>query len=179
MLFPLLIWLLASIHLPEKNESTPLTSDEQKLALAINSYRKTLGLKSVPISNALTKVAQLHAADLKAFPPKEPCNMHSWSANGKWTPCCYTPDHKQAQCMWLKPSELTDYAGNGYEISAFNTAPQVDWLAQWKKSIGHNQVITNQSIWKEVEWKAMGLAIRPPYAVVWFGKEEDKTGAKE
>lgn len=156
-----------------------MTSEEQKLFAAINAYRKSLGLSAIAYSSSLTVVSQFHAADLKAFPPEKPCNMHSWSANGKWAPCCYTPDHKEAKCMWLKPSELTHYTGHGYEISAFNTAPDVDWLSQWKKSTSHHQVIVNQSIWKQVEWKAMGLAIRAPYAVVWFGKEEDKSTGKE
>lgn len=75
--------------------------------------------------------------------------------------------------MWLKPKELAGYEGHGYEISAMNTAPEVDWLSQWKRSGSHHEVLTNRGIWKQVEWKAMGVAIRKPYAVVWFGKEED------
>lgn len=54
-----------------------------------------------------------------------------------------------------------------------NTDPNVDWLAQWKRSPGHHDVIINKGIWKIAEWKAIGLAIRPPYAVVWFGMSED------
>lgn len=175
ILLHLLLCTIISCYTGEKATPTEMTSEEQKLFAAINSYRKSLGLNSVPFSPSLTSVAQMHATDLKAFPPEKPCNMHSWSANGQWIPCCYTPDHKEAKCMWLKPSELTGYRGHGYEISAFNTAPDVDWLAQWKKSTSHHQVLINQSIWKQVEWKAMGLAIRAPYAVVWFGKEEDNS----
>ena len=55
--------------------------------------------------------------DNKPDAPPE-CNLHSWSDKGPWSACCYTPDHAQAQCMWDKPSELTNYPGNGYEISA-------------------------------------------------------------
>ena len=38
-------------------------------------------------------------------------SMHSWSANGSWTPCCYTADHARKECMWNKPGEITGGAG--------------------------------------------------------------------
>lgn len=150
-----------------------MSEEETLLYQEITQYRISLGLPAIPFSKSLGKVARLHAQDLMTYPPKAPCNMHSWSKNGKWKSCCYTPDHKQAVCMWNKPKELSSYPGNGYEISAMNTSPDVDWLAQWKNSTPHHQVIVNQGIWKGKTWNAMGIGIRKPYAVVWFGMEED------
>lgn len=169
----LLIW--AGIRNPayESDKDLKISTEEVQLLKQINAYRKQIGLASIPWSEKLATVARLHAEDLQKFPPKAPCNMHSWSENGNWTPCCYTPDHSEAACMWNKPKELTDYPGNGYEISAMNTAVQVDWLGQWQKSKGHHQVLINEGIWKGKSWKAMGLAIPKPYAVVWFGLEID------
>jgi len=172
-LLVLMLVIICSWTGSTRQVSEKLNKEEEKLLSEINTYRKSLGLNKIKLSAKLTKVAQVHALDLKNYPPKAPCNMHSWSGNGEGKQCCYTSDHKNPNCMWDKPNELTGYAEKGYEISAMNTAPNVDWLAQWKKSKGHHQVIINQGIWKQVEWKAIGLAIRPPYAVVWFGTLED------
>lgn len=175
-MFPFLIFfsiLNAFIFEPKVADIVPLAANEKKLLSDINSYRKRLGLNEIKLSLKLTKVAQLHAEDLKKFPPKGKCNMHSWSGNGEGKACCYTADHKNPNCMWDKPKELAGYDEKGYEISAMNTAPDVDWLAQWKRSSGHHQVIINQGIWKSVDWQAIGIAIRPPYAVVWFGTLSD------
>jgi len=172
-LFVLFCLILCSWTGTNKLISEKMNSDEEKLLSEINKYRKSLGLNKIAFSDKLTKVAQIHAADLKNHPPKGDCNMHSWSGIGEGKQCCYTSDHKNPNCMWDKPMELTGYAEKGYEISAMNTSGDVDWLAQWKKSKGHHQVIINQGIWKQVEWNAIGVAIRPPYAVVWFGTLED------
>jgi hypothetical protein len=147
--------------------------EEEKLVSDLNNYRKSLGLPTIPYSAKLTKVAQIHATDLVINPPKGKCNLHSWSGKTEGSACCYTADHKNAECMWNKPEEITGYKEKGYEISAMNTAPSVDWLAQWKNSKGHHEVIINGGIWKQIEWKAMGVAIRKPYAVIWFGPLED------
>jgi uncharacterized protein YkwD len=158
----------------EKNpDIQPYTKEEEALFQAITEYRKSLGMPKIGRSSNLDLVAQAHAEDLRDNPPMGNCNMHSWSGRGKGKKCCYTSDHKNPECMWQKPSELSHYKGKGFEIAAMNTANEVDWLAQWKKSTGHHQVIINAGVWKKMEWKAMGLAIRKPYAVVWFGVEED------
>lgn len=82
--------------------------------------------------------------------------------------------------MWDKPRELTGYQGDGYEISFYSTheynspsACAKDILNGWKKSSGHNDVIMNKSIWKNVNWQAIGIGIYGEYANVWFGKEKD------
>ena len=109
--------------------------------------------------------------------------MHSWSENPAWSSCCYTPDHKQAKCMWDKPRELTNYRGDGFEISYWSTkqflTPEeaaIDMLEGWKKSPGHNDMIINRNTWKSVKWKAIGIGIYGGYADVWFGEEEDSAG---
>jgi hypothetical protein len=142
----------------------------------INAYRVQKGLQEIPMSKSLTKVAETHVKDLvENQPVKGKCNMHSWSDKGNWTVCCYTDDHAAAACMWSKPRELTTYKGNGYEIAAWysiDITPEMA-LKLWKGSTGHNNVILNKDIWKDLEWKAMGAAIYKGYAVVWFGEETD------
>jgi len=75
----------------------------EAIAKLINAYRAEKKLPNIPFSSKLTEVAELHAMDLMAHPPKGDCNMHSWSDQEKWEGCCYTDDHKKASCMWDKP----------------------------------------------------------------------------
>jgi hypothetical protein len=151
---------------------------EKKLHELINQYRLSKGLTPIKLSRSLTYVAGLHAADLEKNIPSGRCNMHSWSGDGSWTSCCYTPDHAKASCMWNKPRELTSYPGNGYECSCMYSAgitPEIA-LKSWKGSSGHNAVIINQGIWSGHPWKSIGVGIRGQYAVIWFGEEEDPDG---
>lgn len=170
------LFIITSFTPPKK---ATLTADEKKLYQLIMQYRKSKKLPSIPLSNALTQVAQTHAQDLaKNNPNKKPkCNMHSWSNSDQWSGCCYTNNHAKASCMWDKPRELTTYPGNGYEIAAQSTilSPQ-EALNLWKKSTGHNNVIINKDIWKKVQWKSIGIGINGQYATVWFGKEDDPEG---
>lgn len=152
-----------------------LSNEESQLYALIMKYRKENGLPEIPLSAALTYVAQTHVKDLADNNPDTGrCNAHSWSANGDWTPCCYTPDHAQAKCMWNKPRELTDYKGNGYEIAYWNSdkAKAAEALASWKSSSAHHAVILNRDIWDD-RWNAIGIGVYQQYAVVWFGKELD------
>jgi uncharacterized protein YkwD len=155
-----------------------LSAEELKLYKLIISYRKKKGLPSIPLSSKLTKVAQIHAKDLSENydPDGGTCNLHSWSKNGKWTACCYTPDHQQAECMWNKPKEIAGYSSNGYEISYYNQAgaSAEEGIGGWQKSKGHNEVMTNQGIWKQIKWKAIGIGLYKGYGVVWFGEVEDE-----
>jgi hypothetical protein len=34
-------------------------------------------------------------------------------------------------------------------------------------------VIVNSGIWKDMNWKAIGIGLDGEYGVVWFGAEED------
>ena len=146
------------------------------LSEVINNYRVENGLPAIPISASLTIVAKAHARDLTENQAvHDECNLHSWSDEGSWSACCYTPDHTQAECMWNKPNELTNYLSAGYEIALYSnlefTANQA--LIWWQSSEGHHDVILNRDIWAEVEWNAMGTAIYEGYAIVWFGREID------
>ena len=159
------------------NDSICLTAEEKKLYDLIMYYRKQKKLPPIPLSNKLTLVAQLHAKDLaeQYNANDERCNLHSWSAKGKWTPCCYTDDHKKAQCMWDKPREIAGYQSNGFEISYYSGggATAQEGLAGWKVSTGHNQVLINEGIWKTIKWNAIGIGIYKEYGVVWFGELKD------
>ena len=156
------------------------TADEKKLYELLMAYRAEQGLPRIPLSRSLTIVAQTHAKDLQAHPPDEDkgCNMHAWSANGPWKAVCYTDDHAQAEGMWRKPSELTRYTGNGYEIAYGAWGSPVDpqgALAGWQSSPGHNKVIINAEIWADNEWQAVGVGITANYVVTWFGEKPDPT----
>lgn len=155
-----------------------VSQEEQKLYDLIMSYRKSKNLKPIPLSSKLSLVAQVHARDLVEnfkFDPKGKCNPHSWSKKGKWSACCYTNDHKAAQCMWDKPKEIADYEKPGYEIAYYSSkgATAEEGLAGWKVSPAHNPLIINSEMWSKVEWKAIGVGIYGEYGIVWFGEAED------
>jgi hypothetical protein len=158
-----------------------LSEGEKHIFCLINQYRQQKNLPEVAYSPSLSYVARVHAQDQTGHHVyKSRCTLHSWSSDGSWSSCCYTADHKQAECMWNKPRELTSYSGDGFEISFYSTFKYVteaafaaDALAGWKKSQGHNSVIINLGQWKKTEWKAMGVGIHGNYINVWFGKEVD------
>lgn len=147
------------------------------LADKINQYRIEQGLHPIPISNAMTAVAEAHVNDLENTPLIEGCTLHSWSDQGNWSHCCYTPDHAQVQCALDKPREITNnaYLGDGYEIVAQNDEPMTAnrALQQWKASPAHNTAILNQGAWVNHHWQAMGVALSAHHAAVWFGKKVD------
>jgi len=153
--------------------------DEAKLYEIINDYRKKKKLDPIPFSTKLTMVAQTHAKDLANnydFDPDNRCNPHSWSRKGKWSSCCYTNDHKEAQCMWDKPKEIAGYDSPGYEIAYYSSAGAnaQEGLSGWQKSPSHNPLLINSGMWKKVEWKGIGVGIYKEYAIVWFGQLNDE-----
>jgi hypothetical protein len=177
----LMMILIFSGHKSEEPtyKKTCLSEEEMKLYNLINDYRKAKKLPKIPLSKSLSYVAQAHCRDLmQNRPDKGNCNAHSWSDKGKWTSCCYTPDHKKSECMWNKPKELTPYPGIGFEIAYQSSADAkaADALEGWKKSPGHNAVIINSGTWKNQKWKAIGIGIYGGYATVWFGTETDPEG---
>lgn len=183
----LLLLISVTSFIYKTNKKLPevcLSTEELVLYDFINVYRNKNGLKPISLSKSLTYVAQTHVKDLSINRPfnNSKCNMHSWSDKGKWTSCCYTSNHKQAECMWNKPKELTHYKGQGYEIAhgfaQFNefsgdTVTAVSALDGWKNSKGHNNVILNKDIWNKSAWNAIGIGIYKDFACVWFGKETD------
>jgi uncharacterized protein YkwD len=160
---------------------TPLACDEPnpdgaELVELVNAYRQSEGLPAIPYSPSLSCVAVTHVHDLADNSPHtEPggCNLHSWSDQGPWTACCYTPDHAQAQCMWSKPQELTEYPGNGYENAASGAGSPAAALAMWQGSTAHNEVILNLGIWESHPWNAVGAGLYQGYATLWFGEQSD------
>ncbi len=167
----------------EKTSPIPFkapTEEEKKLHALINVYRNKWGLPSIRLSKSLCHVAQAHARDLFYYPPRVPCNPHSWSTHGPWQSVCYTDNHEGAERMWSKPRELTNYHENGFEIVSWVSGnPSLDSdsaMLSWQGSILHRAVILNQSVWSSFKWKAIGVGIYKNYAVVWFGEEEDPAG---
>ncbi len=180
--------LQAQPEAKQKNVSYDcLNETEQELARQINEYRAEKGLPAVTLSASLSHVARVHCLDLEQTSSHSGrCNLHSWSDKGKWSSCCYTPDHKRAECMWNKPRELTSYTGDGFEIAYWTDAKFADAAATardmlngWKGSKPHNELIINKGIWKDVQWEAMGIGVSGGYATVWFGRETDPAGVPE
>ena len=159
-----------------------LSEKEAKLYYMINAYRESLGLPKLSFSKSLTEVARAHVRDSNAYTPENQVdsrgmrgNLHSWSGNGSWTPVVYTSDHEYQDKMWSKPREITNYTGNGYEISASGRriSPETA-IGLWKDSPGHNQVMATTGMWSDL--KTMGVSIDGHYAHVWFGSDADPDG---
>jgi len=180
----LLLYLLVALSLgfaaPEKpRPEVCLSAEEYKIYQLLNTYRKQYKLPPIPLSASMTIVAQAHAKDLQENQPaKGKCNLHSWSDKGTWKACCYTDDHAQAKGMWDKPRELSEYKGDGFEISFWQSNGATANLAieGWKKSVPHNNMMINRDIWKKLTWNACGVGLYGNYAVVWFGREKDPAG---
>lgn len=169
------------------SEQACISDEEYRLYILINEYREEKGQAAIPLSASLCYVAGAHAWDLQENRPDQGrCNMHSWSGNGPWTACCYTKDHKRADCIWAKPEELTQYDDHGYEVAYFSSSTVEEHndiayaaLEGWKKSPGHNHMIINSYAWKRMKWNAIGLGIYGNYVVVWFGEKKDPAGTAE
>ncbi|NJK31375.1 MAG: CAP domain-containing protein [Deltaproteobacteria bacterium] len=145
-----------------------------EIIAALNAYREENSLPAIPASPSLCTVANAHVHDLADNNPvMGECNLHSWSDQGPWTACCYTPDHAQAQCMWDKPRELSIYMGNGYENAAYGVQSPMHAVDLWKSSPPHNEVMLNQGIWQGYPWGSVGADLYEGYAVLWFGVEAD------
>jgi len=163
------------------DENVCLSAYEAVLLKQMQAYRQSRKLPEIALSADLCEVAQAHVRDLSEHRPyNNRCNLHSWSAYGEWTACCYTSDHRKAACMWNKPKELTDYTGEGYEVAFWTSEsglnPEVfasRALNAWKGSRGHNETIINLGRWRQVKWNAIGVGIYNGYAVVWFGEKTD------
>jgi hypothetical protein len=161
-------------RLPKPTPFVNASADSADLAKLINDYRASIRLPRVPISPALTKVAQAHVRDLNANKPvRDGCNMHSWSDKGGWSACCYDSSKEAARCMWKKPKEIAGHKGNGYEIAANAsgiTAEQA--LVLWQNSAAHHAVMINKDQWKD-PWRALGVAVEGDFAVAWFSDKAE------
>ena len=186
--FGVAIFLLVVVVPSMASESIEITTDEMNLYELIMQYRKENNLSRIPLSPSLTYVAQTHAKDAYDHYSEIPsgCNMHSWSAYGPWEKCDYYPDHRNAECMWSKPRELTSYKGDGYEIICSYNPPTIAVLDPegaldcWKSSNSHNSVILNRGIWSDSNWMSIGVGMFKGVACVWFGDEmEPVAGTKK
>jgi len=148
-----------------------LESEEQVLYDLVNQYRAQKGLAAIPVSKALTLVANRHVHDMAdnlgklshgwSDAPYDPANSATWSA------------------VWSAPQRLkTGYTGNGYENAymASGGATAAGALSAWKTDAPHNDLIVNQGIWQSKTWQAMGIGIYGKYAVLWLGEQADTTG---
>jgi hypothetical protein len=161
---------------PPTGAPDPLTSSERALYNAINDYRAEEGLPPIPLSYSLTFVARSHVRDhIENWSTVVvgDCTVASWSDQGDWTGCCYTSDHSNTGCMWLKPQELTNYTGYGFEISVVGTNEPDVALNLWRTNANHNAVMLNEEPWEGFAWQAIGVAIEGGYTHVWFGTEVD------
>lgn len=158
-----------------------LTYKEAELAERINEYRREIGKPEFYISKSLTVVARAHVKDSNRYSPEnqkdergKQGNLHSWSNNGNWKAVVYTPDHLYKELVWSKPSELTNYSGYGFEISAKGYGTPKRFLEGWQSSPCHNRIIIGADFWNELV--CMGVAIDGNYSHVWFGTEADPDG---
>lgn len=157
------------------------TLREAELVERVNEYRRQVGKPEFSVSKSLTEVARAHVKDSETYKPYEAKdrrgikgNLHSWSANGNWSPVVYTPDHTFASGMWDKPREITSYQGDGFEISAMGYGSPEEFLEGWKSSPSHNKVIVGDKGWDDL--KVMGVGIGNSFSHIWFGKDEDPAG---
>ncbi len=153
------------------------SKEEKELYKALMQYRHEHHLPRLKVSEGLTQVAKLHCWDMEvAHPDTGVCNMHSWSSgDARWSPCCYTSDHANAECIWNKVQEITGKPAVGYEISFTCTGCTPEMMVEyamkgWQSSPSHDNTILNKEIWEE-PWAAIGLGITEHYATVWFSNE--------
>lgn len=162
-------------------ENFSLTEEEQEIYDAIMVERQKVGLPIIPVSPSLTKVARAHVLD--SFHHRSAigdCNLHSWSDQGDWTPCCYTSDHAATQCMWNKPREIAGFQGAGYEISAASWNGRLEPVGMWMGSPGHRSVMLNENGWEQ-PFHSIGIGYFSgendtgvdSYSHVWFAHEPD------
>jgi hypothetical protein len=177
--FFILLFGFLSVNLSAQHkipEDFCITNNELKLYNLINDYRKANNKDEIPLSKSLSYVAKLHVNDLLINrPDTAECNLHSWSDKGDWTQCCYGRDIFNNTCMTSKPKELTSYPASGYEIAFWESVdaePEIV-LDLWTSANASNDLILNQDIWEEKDWKALGVGMLKGYAVVWFGTEAD------
>lgn len=138
---------------------------EKELLRLVNEYRAQHNLPSVPLSNALSIVANRHLLDLKT-------NIKSTSHS--WSNCPYDIKNEATwNCVFAAPQRLgTDYTGRGYENAYWNLYQNADpplAIAAWKNSPMHNALLINQTFFKNDVYDACGIAVDGNFAVLWFG----------
>jgi Ca2+-binding RTX toxin-like protein len=150
-----------------------IETEEQKLYDLVNQYRVENGLPAIPLSKALTTVANRHAIDL---------SENIGTVTHSWSDAVYDGSNPNTySTIWQAPQRLnTGYPGNGYEnVAGYYgsniTASQAFDL--WKNSPPHNDTMLSQGMWSDITWQALGVGLSEGYATLWFGEEVDPTGS--
>lgn len=159
-----------------------LNSEEAKLYHLINQYRIQRQLSPIAQSVSLNQVANRHVRDLQE-------NLALYNQNGKdwrfgWSNCPYNSEQSVTfSCLWSAPQRLkTTYSAIAYEIICGGdgeiTAEEA--LRCWQNNSLNNDLIINQGLWQNYQWRAMGIGIYNGYAVLWLGEKIDggKTAPK-
>lgn len=141
------------------------SNDEKTLFQLVTKYRSADGRPTIRLSQSLSLVANRHLIDLmqniKSF-------THSWSN------CPYDINNEKTWgCIIDAPQRLNSgYKGQGYETlyrtMNGNATPELA-LDAWKKSTLHNSIILNMDMFKNIAWDEVGIAVKGPYAALWFG----------
>ena len=167
----------------QEAENTPvipddfcISKDEYRVYQALNEYRQKEGLAVIPISKSLSYVAKVHTLDLHHnHPDTSFCSLSSWSDMGIWKPCCHSRHTPDPQCILNKPKELTNYTGEGHELSFWdNKGATPDSIVRFFLDLAQSrELILNTGKWSYFSWKAVGVAIYKNYASIWFGESID------
>lgn len=156
--------VLEAIHCPGDG----LEPEEERLHQLINTYRAEQGLPPIPRSPSLDLLANRHVLDMAHNVGRL---SHSWSH------CPYdAADPRTYHCSAFAPQWLgTRYPGRAYENAHFNAggATAQSALRGWQRSPTHRALILNLDNWQNNRWRAMGVGIYGPYAVLWLGEERD------
>ncbi|HOW31116.1 MAG TPA: SPOR domain-containing protein [Bacteroidales bacterium] len=153
-----------------------VSSDALILYNMINDFRRSNKLPVIPLSKSLCYVAIVHITDLQVSGMVENgCGLHSWSDKGVWKACCYSKDAGRVSCMNNKPKELTGYLGAGYEIAFWDEerATPLGAMELWRTTDVVQNMLLNHDKWQSKQWKAMGVAIKGGFAIVWLGDKAD------
>lgn len=179
LLFLLVFLITPLIAQQFDSKQVCLNQSELRLAELINDFRKANKKPVLPLSTALSFVAQIHINDLQENRPDTSiCLTASWSENGTWTACCYNKYIVNQECMWAKPKELTSYPFRGYELSYFQEELiNVDSVFKvWMKSEDTKDMLLTAGNHYSKKWETMGVGVGDNYVSVWFGQRADANG---
>lgn len=152
------------------------SAEEMKVFKNINSFRTKNHLEALVLSDKLSEVASAHITDLTDnYRSETGCSLHSWSDRGNWTPCCNTKNIDGINCMKIKPNEIANYDGLGFELIYWDEkeADGKDAVELWTESQASKEMILCNGKWNSFNWKMMGVAVRGNYAIIWFGDKLD------
>ncbi len=175
-----------SVNIYQPNAQDSLSLAELDLYHQIMDYRAEEGLGAIPLSKSLTTTAGRHVVDTRENIWGEDLRLPSGANLHSWSDAPYYADGRDPRVMWDAPERLnTGYTSSGYEISAAGQPTAAAALAGWKASPGHNDILTNQNAWANIDFNAIGIGLDTsagpgPYGGrvyhVWFGAAADRSG---